>query len=126
MKRIMLKSKLHRARVTQADLNYEGSITIDKELMDAADIVNFEKVAVWNITNGQRFETYAIEGERGSGVICINGAAARLVSEGDLVIIASFCELDESEVARHNPKLVLIDSETNRIKAILGELNSAA
>ncbi|HDH96705.1 MAG TPA: aspartate 1-decarboxylase [Proteobacteria bacterium] len=126
MRRTMLKSKLHRARVTQADLDYEGSITIDKDLMDAADIVNFEKVAVWNITNGARFETYAIEGERGSGVICVNGAAARLVSEGDLVIIASFCELEESEVAKHRPKLVLIDSSTNRIKSILGEMSSAA
>jgi len=126
MKRIMLKGKLHRARVTQADLDYEGSITIDKDLMDAADIVNFEKVAVWNITSGSRFETYAIEGERGSGVICVNGAAARLTSRDDLVIIASFCELEESEVANHHPKLVLIDSSTNRVKSILGEMNSAA
>lgn len=126
MKRSILKSKIHRARVTEANLNYEGSITIDRELMDAADIVNFEKVSVWNISNGERFDTYAVEGERRSGVICINGAAARLVSVGDCVIIASFCELEEKEVAKHNPKIVLVDESTNRIKAVLGEKRGAA
>lgn len=126
MKRSILKSKIHRARVTEANLNYEGSITIDKELMQAADIVNFERVSVWNIANGERFDTYAVEGEKKSGIVCLNGAAARLVSVGDCVIIASFCELEEKEIAKHNPKIVLVDEFTNRIKAVLGEAKGAA
>lgn len=121
MRRSILKSKIHRARVTEANLNYEGSITIDKDLMEAADIVNFEKVSVWNLANGARFDTYAVEGERKSGIICLNGAAARLVSVGDYIIIASFCELEEKEIASHNPKIVLVDETNNRIKAIIGE-----
>jgi len=125
MRRAILKSKIHRARVTEANLNYEGSITIDKALMEAANIANFEKVSIWNIENGERFETYAVEGERDSGEICLNGAAARLVHVGDRVIIASFCELEEHEIAKHNPKLVLVDESTNRIKAILGEIKGA-
>ncbi|OGR29212.1 MAG: aspartate 1-decarboxylase [Desulfuromonadales bacterium GWD2_54_10] len=114
MDRIMLKSKIHRATVTGADLHYEGSVTIDRNLMDAADIVSYEKVAVWNVTNGSRLETYAIEGERGSGVICLNGAAARLVAPKDLVIIASFVNMDNEAAIKHEPKLVFVD-EQNRM-----------
>ena len=114
MQRIMLKSKIHRATVTGADLHYEGSVTIDRNLMDAADIVSYEKVAVWNVTNGSRLETYAIEGERGSGVICLNGAAARLVAPKDLVIIASFVNMNEEAAIKHEPKLVFVD-EKNRM-----------
>ena len=114
MQRIMLKSKIHRATVTGADLHYEGSVTIDRDLMDAADIVSYEKVAVWNVTNGSRLETYAIEGERGSGVICLNGAAARLVAPQDLVIIASFVNMDNAAALAHEPKLVFVD-EKNRM-----------
>jgi aspartate 1-decarboxylase len=110
----MLKSKIHRATVTGADLHYEGSVTIDRNLMDAADIVSYEKVAVWNVTNGSRLETYAIEGERGSGVICLNGAAARLMAPRDLVIIASFVNMDNEAAIRHEPKLVFVD-EQNRM-----------
>jgi len=114
MQRIMLKSKIHRATVTGADLHYEGSVTIDRDLMDAADIVSYEKVAVWNVTNGSRLETYAIEGERGSGVICLNGAAARLVAPRDLVIIASFVNMDNAAAIEYEPKLVFVD-EQNRM-----------
>ena len=114
MQRIMLKSKIHRATVTGADLHYEGSVTIDRDLMDAADIISYEKVAVWNVTNGSRLETYAIEGERGSGVICLNGAAARLVAPKDLVIIASFVNMNEEAAVKHEPKLVFVD-EQNRM-----------
>ena len=117
MKRIMCKSKIHRATVTQADLHYEGSISIDANLMDAADIIPYEKVSVWNVTNGERFDTYALRGERGSGVICTNGAAARLVAKGDLVIIASFAEMDDAEAKEYEPKLVFVDAQ-NRPKRL--------
>jgi aspartate 1-decarboxylase len=110
----MLKSKIHRATVTGADLHYEGSITIDQDLLEASDIIPYEAVAVWNVTNGNRFETYAINGERGSGVICINGAAARLVSPRDLVIVASFVDMENSEALKHEPKLVFVD-DRNRM-----------
>ncbi len=112
MERKMLKSKIHRAVVTGADLHYEGSVTIDRELMDAADIIPYEAVTIWNVTNGNRFETYAIEGEPGSGVICINGAAARMVAPKDLVIIASFVGMDDAEARSHEPRLVFVDEET--------------
>lgn len=115
MQRIMLKSKIHRATVTGADLHYEGSVTIDRDLMDAADIVSYEKVAVWDVTNGSRLETYAIEGERGSGVICLNGAAARLVAPKDLVIIASFVNMEAAEAANYEPKLVFVDEENRML-----------
>jgi aspartate 1-decarboxylase len=114
MQRKMLKSKIHRATLTGADLQYEGSITIDKDLMEASDILPYEAVCVWDVNNGARFETYAIEGERGSGVVCVNGAAARLVAPKDLVIIASFVSMDNSEALAHEPRLVFVD-EQNRI-----------
>jgi aspartate 1-decarboxylase len=114
MDRKMLKSKIHRATVTGADLHYEGSITIDRDLLEAADIIPYEAVCIWDVDNGNRFETYAIEGERGSGVICINGAAARLVAPKDLVIIASFVTMSNEQALNHEPKLVFVD-EQNRM-----------
>src|SRR5512136_2000123 len=114
MERKMLKSKIHRAVVTGADLHYEGSVTIDKELMEAADIIPYEAVSIWNVTNGNRFETYALDGEPGSGVICINGAAARMVAPKDLVIIASFVDMENNEALEHEPKLVFVD-DRNRM-----------
>jgi len=110
----MLKSKIHRATLTGADLQYEGSVTIDRDLMDAADILPYEAVCIWDVNNGSRFETYAIEGERGSGVVCVNGAAARLVAPHDLVIIASFSSMSDTEARVHEPKLVFVD-ERNKI-----------
>jgi aspartate 1-decarboxylase len=115
MRRAMFKSKIHRATVTQADLDYEGSVTIDANLLEAANILPYERVDVWNVTRGTRLSTYAMLGEAGSGVICINGAAAHLVHKGDLVIIATFADLDEAEARAHKPKVVLVD-EKNRIK----------
>ena len=112
--RNMLKSKIHRAQVTQCNVDYEGSITIDKDLMEAADILQFEKVEVLNIHNSARFHTYAIDGERGSGEICLNGAAARLVAKSDLVIILSYHLVTEDEAATSSPRLVYVDSQ-NRI-----------
>jgi aspartate 1-decarboxylase len=114
MRRTFFKSKIHRATVTHADLDYEGSVSIDQDLLDAADIREWEAVHVWNITRGTRIQTYAIHGERGSGVICINGAAAHLNQPGDLVIIATFAELEESEARAHAPRVVLVD-RANRI-----------
>lgn len=107
--REMLKSKIHRARVTSVNVDYEGSISIDKELMEAADILQFEKVHVLDVDNGSRFETYAIEAEKGSGKIMVNGAAARLVSKGDMVIILSYATISEEEARRHAPVLVYVD-----------------
>jgi aspartate 1-decarboxylase len=109
MTRKMLKSKIHRATVTGADLHYEGSVTIDTDLLRQADILPYEAVDIWNVTSGTRFQTYAIEGQPGSGTICINGAAAHLVNRGDLVIIASWVDLEEAKVAQHEPKLVFVD-----------------
>src|SRR5262245_5307901 len=114
MKRFMLKSKIHRARVTQADVDYEGSLTLDQRLLAAADIIPFEEVHVWNVTRGTRFRTYAMLGEAGSGVVCANGAAALLVAPGDIVIIASFTLLEDAEAQDYHPKIVFVD-ETNRI-----------
>ena len=107
----MMKSKIHRATVTDADLNYVGSITIDRGLMEAADLLEYEHVHVVNINNGARFETYVIEGERGSGTICLNGAAARLAQPGDKVIVISYATYDEVELESHQPKIVLVDDE---------------
>jgi aspartate 1-decarboxylase len=108
--RTMLKSKIHRATVTEANIQYEGSITIDKDLMEAADFLPYEQVHVLDIDNGSRLETYVIEGERGSGEICINGAAARLVSAGDKVIIISYQAVSEADAANLVPKLVYVNS----------------
>jgi aspartate 1-decarboxylase len=110
-----LKAKLHRATVTEANLDYEGSVTIDLDLLDAAGILLNERVEVYDITNGNRFSTYAIEGQRGSGVICINGAAAHLCKPGDLVIICAYVGLQSDEVPEHQPRVVLLDGK-NRIK----------
>jgi aspartate 1-decarboxylase len=115
MQRFMLKSKLHRATVTDADLHYEGSISIDEGLMEAAEIIPYEKVAIYDVSNGERFTTYAIKGKRDSGVICLNGAAARKVARGDLVIIATYVLLDDADARCWSPKCVLLD-EQNRIK----------
>ena len=112
MQRIMLKSKIHRATVTDADLNYQGSITIDKDLLEASDMVHFEQVCVVNLNNGARFETYVMEGERGSGTICLNGAAARLVHTGDRVIVFSYVSVEEQEVEGWQAKIVLV-GDTN-------------
>jgi aspartate 1-decarboxylase len=112
--RIMMKSKIHRATVTQADLDYVGSVTIDADLLDAADLLDGEKVAIVDIANGARLETYVIPGERGSGVIGINGAAARLVNPGDLVIIISYAMVTEEEARALKPRVVHVD-EKNRI-----------
>ena len=115
MKRVLLKSKIHRAKVTEANQENNGSVTIDRELMDAADIVEYEQVQIYNITSGTRLTTYAIIGEPGSGVICINGAAAHLVKPQDLVIIASYAEYKEKEARRHQPKVVLVDSQNSQV-----------
>ena len=125
MERIMLKSKIHRATITGADLEYEGSITIDRDLMDAADILSYEKVAIWDVTNGSRLETYAIEGERGSGVICLNGAAARLVAPKDMIIIASFVNMDAEEAKKHEPKLVFVDGKNRMLPTRAEEAGQA-
>ena len=115
MMRKMLRAKIHRATVTQADVDYEGSITIDRRLMEATDLLPNEAVSVWNVTNGSRFETYAVEGPPDSGVICVNGAAAHLVRPGDLVIIAAFTWLEEEAARAHQPRVVFVD-ERNRIR----------
>ena len=118
MFRTLLGGKIHRATVTQADLNYVGSITIDHDLLDAADLCVNEKVQIVNNNNGARFETYTIAGERGSGIVCLNGAAARLVQAGDIVIIMSYVLLSEPEIAAHQPKVVLVDG-ANKIREII-------
>jgi aspartate 1-decarboxylase len=115
MLRVMMKSKIHRATITQADLDYEGSLTIDAELMRAADVLPYEMVHVYNISNGERFETYAIEGAAASGVICLNGAAARKGAPGDLIIITTYATYTETELEQHQPKLVMVDRH-NRLK----------
>lgn len=112
----VMKSKIHRARVTQAELNYVGSITIDEDLMDAADIIANEKVQIVNNNNGARLETYVIPGERGTGTICLNGAAARLVQVGDVVIIISYALMDREEARAHKPLLVFPDDNNKLIK----------
>ena len=126
MRRTMLKSKIHRATVTGSDLNYVGSITVDAELLEAADILEHELVHVLDIDNGNRFETYTIAGAHGSGEVTVNGAAARLVHEGDKVIVVSYAEYDESDLERYEPLVVHVDAE-NRIVTVddaVGELLS--
>jgi aspartate 1-decarboxylase len=115
MIRFLLRSKIHRATVTDARLDYVGSITIDRDLMDAADVTPYEKVLVVDVDNGARLETYAIGGPRGSGVVCMNGAAARLVSPGDKVIVMTFCGLDERETQQHRPRVVFVDDANRQV-----------
>jgi aspartate 1-decarboxylase len=115
MQRTMMKSKIHRATVTDANLNYEGSITIDESLLEDADIVIYERVDIYNVSNGERFSTYAIKGERGSGVICLNGAAARKASKGDLVIIASYVNVDDAESHNWKPKCIFVDQMNKKV-----------
>ena len=121
MRRTMFKSKIHRATVTHADLDYEGSVTIDADLLETANILPHEHVHIWNITRGTRIETYALEGPRGSGVICINGAAAHQNSPGDLVIIATFAGYDEAELAAYEPTVVLVDRDNKIIDSAHAE-----
>lgn len=117
MQLTMLKGKIHRAVVKQAELNYVGSITIDPELMEAAGILEYEQVQIVDVENGNRFETYTIDGEPGSGMICLNGAAARQVQVGDHVIIMAYCQMDAKEAADHKPKVVFVD-EDNHISRV--------
>ncbi|HZS77763.1 MAG TPA: aspartate 1-decarboxylase [Ktedonobacteraceae bacterium] len=116
MQRTMCKGKIHRATVTQANLNYVGSITIDADLMEAADIYPYERVQVVNCNNGARLETYTIPGARGSGVICLNGAAARLTAEGDIVIIISYAQYDEQEIRTLEPHIVFVDAANHIVE----------
>lgn len=111
----ILKSKIHRVRLTQAELNYVGSITIDEDLMDAANLIENEKVAIFNINNGERLETYVIKGPRNSGVICMNGPAARKAQVGDIIIIASYCTMDFEEAKKHKPTVIFPDSNNRLI-----------
>ena len=117
MQLTMLKGKIHRAVVKQAELNYVGSITIDPKLMEAAGILEYEQVQIVDVENGNRFETYTIDGEPGSGMICLNGAAARQVQVGDHVIIMAYCQMDAKEAADHKPKVVFVD-EDNHISRV--------
>ncbi len=112
----MLKGKIHRAKVVQAQLDYVGSITVDEELMNAAGIVEYEKVQVVDVDNGQRFETYVIAGERGSGMVCLNGAAARCVSVGDKVIIMAYAQMTPEEAKTHKPAVVFVDEENKPVR----------
>lgn len=114
--RTMMKSKIHRATVTDANLNYVGSITIDSELIEAADLLPYEQVAIVNINNGERFETYVIEGEPGSGDMCLNGAAARLAQPGDLIIVISYAQYDETELDGYEPTVVHVDRDNRAVR----------
>ena len=122
MQRVMLKSKIHRATITGSDLHYVGSITIDPDLLDAADILEHEQVHVLDIDNGARFETYTIAGERGSGTMQINGAAARLVHTGDTIIVISYAHYDAQELARYEPRVVHVQAGTNHIITVDDEV----
>lgn len=117
MQRIMLRAKIHRATVTQCDLNYEGSCGIDEDLLDAADIREFEKIELYNVNNGERFSTYAIKGKRGTGEISLNGAAARLAHLGDLLIICTYAPMTDEEIAGYQQKIVFVDDK-NRITGL--------
>jgi len=114
MFRTLLKSKIHRVAVTQCELHYEGSCAIDEDLLDAANIAENEQIHIWNINNGERFITYAIRGERGTGMISVNGSAARRASAGDLIIIAAFAQVHEEHVAAHSPQLVFVDANNRQ------------
>lgn len=123
MRRLLFKSKIHRATVTHADLHYEGSVTLDAELMRAADILPHEHVHIWNVTNGSRIETYALEGEAGSGILCINGAAAHQHRAGDIVIIATFAQAeDDAEARAWTPTVILVDEKNRPREGPLVEL----
>ena len=115
MQRTMMKSKIHRARVTDANLEYEGSLTIDQNLMEAADILEYEQIKVYNVSNGARFDTYAISGPRGSGAMCLNGAAARLGARGDVIIIVTYGGYEAAEIGRHQPRIVLVNADNQAI-----------
>jgi len=117
MLRTLLKSKIHRVTVTEADLDYEGSLTLDRNLMDIADLLPYEEVHIFNVTNGHRFSTYVIEGKRGSNVICVNGAAAHLAREGDCLIIVNFSAYSEQECKKHFPRLIYVD-ESNKVVSV--------
>ena len=114
--RTMLRGKIHRATVTGADLHYEGSVTIDVDLLERADIIPYEQVDIWNVTNGERFTTYALAGQRGSGVVCINGAAAHKARRGDLVIIAAFAQVSEAEARTWEPHCVFVDAQNRPVE----------
>ena len=117
MFRILLKSKIHRVAVTQCELHYEGSCAIDEDLLEAAGIVENEQIHIWNIDNGERFVTYAIKGQRGSGMISVNGSAARRATAGDLIFIAAFAQVHEDQVAAHKPRLVFVDEANRQVSA---------
>jgi aspartate 1-decarboxylase len=125
-RRTLFQAKIHRATVTHADLDYEGSVTIDEDLLDAAGIWEYEAVHVWNITRGTRLQTYALKGERGSGIVCINGAAAHLNRPGDLVILATFAEMEEAEARRHLPRVVLVDGKNRVVQRDAAEVPGPA
>ncbi len=125
MQRTLLKSKLHRVRVTASELEYEGSCAIDENLLEAADILEYERIEIYNVNNGERFATYAIRGQRGSGMISVNGAAARKAAVGDVLIIATYSQYNEMELAQYEPALVYVD-EKNRIKRIGSQIASQA
>lgn len=126
MKRTMLKSKIHRATVTDANLHYQGSVTVDSLLLEAADILVHERVEIYNVTNGERFATYAIPGKPGKGEICLNGAAAHKASPGDLVILATFAEYEAEELRDHHPKLVFVDEKNRNVAATAAVHQEAA
>lgn len=125
MQRTMLKSKLHRVSATHAELHYEGSCAIDEDLLDAANIREYEQIDIWNVNNGERFTTYAIRAERGSGVISVNGSAARRAAPGDILIIASFAVYNEAELTRYAPLLIYVDTQ-NRIVRMAGQIPAQA
>ncbi|HCV14188.1 MAG TPA: aspartate 1-decarboxylase [Candidatus Accumulibacter sp.] len=125
MQRTMLKSKLHRVSATHAELHYEGSCAIDEDLLDAANIREYEQIDIWNVNNGERFTTYAIRAERGSGVISVNGSAARRAAPGDLLIIASFAVYNEVELVKYAPLLIYVDTQ-NRIVRMAGQIPTQA
>ncbi|HEV3439322.1 MAG TPA: aspartate 1-decarboxylase [Gemmata sp.] len=117
MRRVMMKSKIHRVTVTEANLDYEGSLTIDEELLEAADILPNEQVHVWDVTNGNRLVTYALVGKRGSGIVCVNGAGAHLIKPGDLVIVATYASMKDKDARRYKPLVVFVDTD-NRLKKL--------
>jgi aspartate 1-decarboxylase len=117
MRRVMMKSKIHRVTVTEANLDYEGSLTIDEELLEAADILPNEQVHVWDVTNGNRLITYALVGKRGSGIVCVNGAGAHLIKPGDLVIVATYATMKDKDARRYKPLVIFVDAD-NRLKKL--------